>query len=190
MTAAALIEAPASPVVWETRRPPAPAVRIISWVAGLIFGILGAALLNALMLEPDWRISIAVGCALGVLIPLGVGHGARARVHATGELVYGFGRHPNVVIPLSAISSWRMLSAGMTRGIGIEVGREQVHFTSRKGISYATMDRCRRLLQVDLLLEFLTEDDLVALQTRQEQNAQLSADAPALSASTSTEPAS
>lgn len=163
MPAGALVQEPDAPVLWEVRRAPTPRVRAIAWGAGIVFAVLGGALLQALMLQPDWRISLAVGVAIGILVPLGVGHGAVARVHADGTLLYGFGRHPTVLVPFAAIHEWRYLTTGITRGIGLRLDRGAVGFTSRKGISFATMDRARRHLGVDLLLEFLTEDDLARL---------------------------
>jgi hypothetical protein len=164
---AALVPPPESPLLWSVRRAPPRGVRILGWIVGLLFAIGGAWLLHSLLIEPSWPPAIAVGAALGLLIPLSLRGGATARVHASGELVYGFGRHPNVLVPLAAVQEWRLLDQGMLRGIGLRVEPQAVRFLHRKGISYATMRRYREQTGLDLVLEFLTPQDLERLQALQ-----------------------
>ena len=160
--AAAIVPPPDSPVVWSIRRPPPLGVRLLGWVLGAALTLGGAWLLRSLMLEPPaWWIALLVGSVFGVMIPLALGHGASARVHAGGELVYGYGRRPNALIPLAEITHWAMVDQGLVRGIGIKLARpEAVRFLHRKGISYATMRRYQETCGMDLVLEFLTRDDL------------------------------
>lgn len=167
MTAPDFVSLPASPLRWSVRRPPPAPLRRLGWVIGLGFTLVGALLLRGLFDQPSWPLALAVGAAFGLMVPLLLGAGALVQVHADGWMVYGFGRRPNVVLPLSAVRGWHWVERGALRGVGLEIAPDAVRFAHRKGVSYATMNRYRTITGCDLVLEFLTPEDLATLEALQ-----------------------
>lgn len=163
MASSDFVPAPDAPVLWTARRPPSAGVRALSWIVGAAFAAGAAWLFREIQAGAGWGLSIAVGSAFGLLIPLAMRSGAVIRIHADGRLAYGFGRHPNLVLPLRAVREATWVEVGTLRGIGLRIDPEEVRFIHRKGISYATMRRYREASGMDLVLEFLTPDDLERL---------------------------
>lgn len=149
--------------LWRVQRRPHRRLMIVSIILGVIFGVVGTWLLHALMLEPDLRLAIVAGLAVGggiIAITFG---GATAWVGHDRILRYGFGNRIDLEVPLDATSEWRPLAGGLFHGIGCTVPIAAVTFHTRKAGSPGRMADWRRDLGVDLILEHLTAADAAAL---------------------------
>lgn len=150
--------------IWRVHRRPHRRLIIVAVILGLAFAAGGAWLLHALMIEPDVRIAVIAGLAVGggiIAITLG---GAQAWVGEDRVLRYGFGSRIDLEVPLAATREWRVLSGGLFHGIGCTVPMDAVTFHTRKAGSPGRMADWRRDLGVDLILEHLTGEDAQALE--------------------------
>jgi len=159
----AFVPSPTSEITWSVRRPPPRGVQALGWVIGIAFAAGGTALYLGVVEDASFATAAGVGLALGILIPLILRRGSIVRLHADGQLTYGFGAHPNLVLPLAAIRDMRWIEQGLLRGIGLDIDPQAVRFIHRKGVSYATMRQYRKATGLDLVLEFLTPEDLERL---------------------------
>lgn len=153
-------------IVWQTRRPPGRNAWIMASAVGVVVGAAGGGLLHLLMLRPDWRIAVGVGAFLCLAVLASVGRGAMAQVDDRGTLRYGFGS-PNIEVPLSDCTGWRLVRAGALVGVGARVDPDHVRFLNRKGISRGRIVEQATALGVGLVLEHLTAEDLDQLRELQ-----------------------
>jgi len=152
---------------WSIHRPPHPKLRLWSWLLGLAIAGAGAFLLQALQLQPgSWWLAIAVGTALGILVPLSVAGGATLWLTRDGQVLYGYGHHPQIRFALDTVHAARPVATGALHGLGLELDPGVVELLHRKGMSYATMRRWRRGLGVDLVLEHFSAADWQQVQER------------------------
>lgn len=145
--------------IWQIRRRPGIGLLLFGFLLASIALIVSWWFIRALYHPEAHILGLAIGAIVGGLIPLHLGRGSTTSITATGELHFGFGQHPCLALPLTAIEEMRPIRAGLLQGIGIRCDPQQVRFLHRKGISYAHMHRWRRHLGVDLVLEFLTTAD-------------------------------
>lgn len=147
-------------------------MRIWSWILAAGIAVVASVIAYGLQLQPGpiW-VSVAIGIAIGLIVPLSIGTGASVWITRDGTLWYGFGRRAQWTAPLAATSGWRPIHAGFLHGLGAEIQQSEVTFLHRKGISFVTMTGWRKKLGVDLVLEHLTADDLRAIRQQLSQNA-------------------
>jgi hypothetical protein len=150
-------------VIWSTTRPMPRRLRLWTCFLALCFAIGGAALARMLMLEPNWLAAGATGLVLGGMVLLFAPRTAFASVDAAGIVSYGFDRRPNLSFALSAAREFTRVRAGMLSGIGVGIEPEAVTFLHRKGLSLRTMTKQRAGLGGQIVLEFLTDEDLEAM---------------------------
>jgi hypothetical protein len=153
-------------ILWQARRPPGRGAWIMAAIAGVVVGAGGGGLLHLLMLRPDWRIAAGVGGILCIAVLASIGRGALVQVDGQGILRFGFGT-PNLEVPLSDCSGWRLVRAGALTGVGMRVDPDRIRFLNRKGISRRRIEEQARTLGIGLVLEHLTADDLDQLRELQ-----------------------
>lgn len=146
-------------IVWQIRRPPSRGAWIMAITIGLLVGLAGGCLLYLLMLRPNWFMAAGVGVFLCAAVLVSIGRGAMAQVDDQGTLRFGFGS-PNLEVPLSDCSGWRLVRSGALVGIGIRVNPDHIRFLNRKGISRSRIVEQDTAMGVGLVLEHLTAEDL------------------------------
>ncbi len=149
--------------VWQVHRRPPPRFLIWAGALALIVGVGAAGLMRLLLIQPSWPGPLAMGVGVAMAFFLTAARGARASVDAHGVLRYGWGRRPSLELDLRDVVALRALRRGMLAGIGVEIAPERVRFLHRAGPSPRRMRDDRATLGVDLMLEFLTGDDLAAI---------------------------
>jgi hypothetical protein len=105
-----------------------------------------------------------IGILLALILVGSIASGSHCRVTEQGSCSYGFGQRPNIRFPLNQVRSWGYVSAGVLRGVGVDIAIESIEVLHRKGLSISKMQSYQQQLGYTLVLEFLKPDDGQALQ--------------------------
>jgi hypothetical protein len=171
---------PSGAIIWQVRRRPSRRYRTTTAI--LVFGIgafLAKTFASMLLVSPDRWQGIVAGLLIAIPAYFWLTAGATARVDDAGRLFYGWGSTMNISVDLRLLTGWRMVDgagilgvSGLLYGVGAAIDPQQVEFLNHRGPSPLRMRDQERKIGVGLVLEFLVEEDLAALQALQARFAQ------------------
>lgn len=134
--------------------------------AGLFF--IAAVFMIPYLVNDAWHwylVGAGVGCILAATLMQHILAGATCQVDNDDYCAFGFGKRLNLRFRLADAVGFQMIAAGPLSGVGVDIPLESIEILHRKGLSISKMRSYHKQFGCHLVLECLSEEDLLALRS-------------------------
>ena len=146
---------------WEVQRRPSFKASVAIYAVGLALFIGGGIFGAMIHLEHKPWFGFGVGAIMAALLIAGVRKGTIVSVDNAGMLTLNYGAKDNLRFHLSLIEDSTIVQAGNLRGVGLRLSDyTAIDFIHKSGHTFRSMEKLRREMGVDLVMEHLNRQDL------------------------------